>query len=89
MIPLPEAVPKHIDPTQKVQKVNLMVLTRNKKLLGAPGHTTRNKDTTRNKGHRYEQSKDALRLEAVASSRKLKEAQTSLSACPMLRQPAL
>ena len=33
------------------------IATSNKKLLGAPGRTTRNKDATRNKGHRYERSK--------------------------------
>ena len=29
------------------------IATRNKKLLGAPGLTTRSKDATRSKGHRY------------------------------------
>ena len=29
------------------------IATRNKKLLGAPVLTTRSKDATRNKGHRY------------------------------------
>ena len=33
---------------------------RNKDAARAPGLTTRSKDDTRNKGHRYEQSKEAL-----------------------------
>ena len=40
-------------------------------LIGAPGLTTRNKDATRGKGHRYEQSKDALRLEVTEMSKAL------------------
>ena len=40
-------------PSNKGIATSSILTTSNKKLLGAPGHTTRSKNATGNKGHRY------------------------------------